>query len=90
MSVSSGRDQDQDPPPAPPKWQARFDEMEARMLRAEAELREVRQQQQQPVQLGAGPPAVVPAVGPQLSVIKNRLEPLYERFRKQHPLVFKG
>ena len=49
MSAGSGRDQGQDPPPAPPEWQARFDEMEARMLRAEAELREVRQQQQQPV-----------------------------------------
>ena len=62
MSAGSGRGQD--PPPAPPEWQARFDEMEARMLRAEAEVREVKQQQQQPVQLGVGPPAVVPAVGP--------------------------
>ena len=45
MSAGSGRGQGQDPPPAPPEWQARFDEMEARMLRAEAELREVRQHQ---------------------------------------------
>lgn len=64
--------------------------MVARMLRAEAELREVRQQQQQPIQLGTGPPAVVPAVGPHIAVMENHLEPLYERFRKQHPPVFKG
>ena len=43
MRAGLGRDQGQDPPPVPPEWQARFVEMEDRMLRAEAELREFRQ-----------------------------------------------
>ena len=34
------------------------------------------------------PPAVVPAVQP--GEVVNRLEPLYERFRKQQPPVFEG
>ena len=48
MRAGLGRDQGRDPPIVPPEWQARFVEMEDRMLCAEAELREVRQQQQQP------------------------------------------
>ena len=90
MSAGSGRDQGQGPPPVPLEWQARFVEMEARMLRAEAELGEVRQQQQQPVQLGVGAPAVVLVTEPQLAMVEDRLEPLYERFCKQHPPIFKG
>ena len=54
MRAGLGRDQGQDPPPVPPECQARFVEMEDRMLRAEAELREVRQQQQQLARLGIG------------------------------------
>ena len=25
-----------------------------------------------------------------MAVVENRLEPLYERFREQHPIIFKG
>ena len=25
-----------------------------------------------------------------MAVVENRLEPLYERFHKQHPIIFKG
>ena len=40
--------------------------------------------------MGVGVPVVAPAAGPQLAMVENCLEPLYERFRKQHPPIFKG
>ena len=33
---------------------------------------------------------MVPAAGPQLAVVEKCLELLYERFRKQHPIIVKG
>ena len=72
----SSREQSQLPSLVPPKWQARFAEMEARVLRAEAELREIREQAQQQAPVGDVPLAVMPAMIPQ--VVEDHREPLYE------------
>ena len=90
MSVGLSRGQGQDPPPVPPEWHARFVEMESHMLRPEAELREVRQQQQQPAPMDAKPQAVMSVVVPQVAVVENKLEQLYERFQKKYPPTFDG
>ena len=72
--------QGQDPPPAPQNWQEMFAEMEARLQHTKEELRQLRQH---------APPQVtgllilqVMAPAPVQPVVKNKWEPLYERFRK--------
>ena len=80
--------QGQDPPPAPQNWQQILAEMEARLQRTEEELRQMRQQA--PPQV-TGLPMQQAAVPVHVqSTLENRLEPLYERFRKQQPPVFEG
>ena len=79
--IQAGDDnQGQDPPPAPQNWQEILAEMEARLRKTEEELNQLRQPAPPPVTELPPPPRVVPAlVQP---VTENRLEPLYERFRK--------
>lgn len=81
------RNQNRDPP-APENWQELFHQMEARMLRAEAELQQLRQQVQKQVPEAGVQQVGVPAMMPQ--VVENTREPLYERFRKQGPPTFEG
>ena len=80
--------QGQDPPPAPQNWQEMFAEMEARLQRAEEELRQLRQHA--PPQVTGLPVQQVAAPVPVQSAMENKREPLYEGFRKQHPPTFKG
>ena len=87
--IQAGDDnQGQDPPPAPQNWQEILAEMEARLKRAEEELSQRRQPAPPPATELPPPPRVVPA--PVQPVTGNRLEPLYERFRKQQPPTFEG
>ena len=80
--------QGQDPPPAPQNWQEILAEMEARLKKTEEELSQRRQPAPPPATELPPPPRVVPA--PVQPVTGNRLEPLYERFRKQQPPTFEG
>ena len=80
--------QGQDPPPAPQNWQQLFAEMEAGLHRTEEELRQLRQHTP-PQGIGLQVPQAV-APMPAQPAVENRWEPLYERFRKQHPPTFEG
>ena len=80
--------QGQDPPPAPQNWQEILDEMAARLKKTEEELSQMRQPAPPPATELPPPPSVVPA--PVRPVTENRLEPLYERFRKQQPLPLRA
>ena len=80
--------QGQDSPPAPQNWQEILAGMEARLKKAEEELSQRRQPAPPPATELPPPPRVVPA--PVQPVTGNRLEPLYERFRKQQPPTFEG
>ncbi|XP_062076389.1 uncharacterized protein LOC133831715 isoform X1 [Humulus lupulus] len=76
--------------PEPPQgWEERFARMEETIQRQNAEINQLRQQAGPPVRSEAPmvsqPPAIVG-----LPVAENRMEPLFERFRKQHPPVFEG
>ena len=79
------------PPPAPAipaVLQAMLAAMEARLLRAEEDARRYRRQAERQI-----PEAVVPPVHPLAPVppvIVGNREPLFERFRKQHPPTFEG
>ena len=80
--------QGQDPPPAPQNWQQILAEMEARLQRTEEELRQMRQQA--PPQVTGLPMQQAAVPVPVQSTLENRMEPLYERFRKQQPPTFEG
>ena len=75
------------PPAAPVNWQEMFAAMETRLRRQDEELREFRRQAAQPVPEVAPPPVQAPAPVP---VVEVNREPLFERFRKQHPPTFEG
>ena len=75
------------PPAASVNWQEMFAAMEARLRRQDEELREFRRQAAQPVPEVAPPPVQAPAPVP---VVEVNREPLFERFRKQHPPTFEG
>ena len=62
--------------------------MEARMLRAKEELRTYRRQVPPPVPVAEVPPVQAPVAAP--PAIEVNREPLYKRFRKQHPPTFEG
>ena len=62
--------------------------MEVRLQRTEKELRQLRQQAP-PQATGLSVQQVMALVSVQ-PVMENRWEPLYERFRKQHPPTFEG
>ena len=79
---------DDAPPPTPADWQAMLTVMEARLLRAEDDARRYRRQAER-----QNPEAVVPQVQPPalvLPMVAVNREPLFERFRKQHPPTFEG
>lgn len=78
----------QDPPPAPANWQEVFAAIEAWMLQAENELRQMRQMAPPPE-----PKLVIPQVQAPVHIPpprEDRREPLHERFRKQRPPTFEG
>ena len=58
------------------------------MKKTKEELSQMRQPAPPPATELPPPPTVAPA--PVQPVTRNRLEPLYERFRKQHPPTFEG
>ena len=62
--------------------------MEARLLRAKEDARRYRCQAERQIPEAVVPPVQPPAPVP-LVVAVNR-EPLFERFRKQHPSTFEG
>ena len=64
--------------------------MQARIEEQDLEIQRLRQQGAPAVPVPVVPVAPAPAVQAELVVAANRLEPLYERFRKQAPLVFLG
>ena len=76
------------PPPAPANWQELLAAMEARMLRAEEESRMYRRQIERLTTDAVAPPVPAPVPVPPAGEV-NR-EPLFERFRKQHPPTFEG
>ena len=80
--------QGQDPPPAPQNWQQILTELEARLKKTEEELSQLRQQA--PPQVTGLPLQQSVAPAPVQPVVENRLEPQYERFRKQQPPTFEG
>ncbi|ERM98296.1 hypothetical protein AMTR_s01250p00009040, partial [Amborella trichopoda] len=74
-------------PLPPPNWEQLYAAMQETIRQQGEQIRELREQRAQPaLNLNPDPPAplvVPPDAG-------NRLEPLYERFRKQNPPVFEG
>ena len=58
------------------------------MLRAEEDARRYRRQAESQIPEAVIPPVQPPA--PVLPVIAGNREPLFERFRKQHPPTFEG
>ena len=76
------------PPPAPANWQEIIANLEARVQRAEEEARLARRQAPPPVPVAEVPPVQAQAVAPPQREVHR--EPLYERFRKQHPPTFDG
>ena len=76
------------PLPAPANWQEIIANLEARVQRAEEEARLARGQVPPPVPVAEVPPIQAPAVAPPKREVHR--EPLYERFRKQHPPTFDG
>ena len=79
------------PPPAPvipAELQAMLAAMEARLLRAEEDARRYRRQAERQIPEAVVPPVQSPA--PVLPVIVGNREPLFERFKKQHPPTFEG
>ena len=76
------------PPPAPANWQEIIASLEARVQRAEEEARVARRQAPPPVPAVEVPPVQAPAIVPPPREVHR--EPLYERFRKQHPPTFDG
>ena len=79
------------PPPAPvipAELQAMLAAMEARLLRAEEDARRYRRQAERQIPEAVVPPVQPPA--PVLPVVAGNREPLFERFRKQHPPTFVG
>ena len=79
------------PPPAlaaPADWQAMLDAMEARLLRVEEAARRYRRQAERQILEAVVPPVQPPA--PVLPVVVGNREPLFKRFRKQHPPTFEG
>ena len=86
---SGAREDDQGPtpPPVPENWQQLMAEMQAR-LQSQDELIRILQQAPSGSVAPAGPPALVPVVQP--VDVGNKVEPLYERFRKQQPPIFEG
>ena len=73
------------PPPAPANWQEIIASLEARVQRAEEEARVARRQAPPPVPAVEVPPVQAPVVVPPPREVHR--EPLYERFRKKHPLL---
>ena len=89
-SKGQENDHSQIPQPAPANWQQLFNDLQAIVLKQGEELRLLRQQQVPAVvNVPEAPSVSVPVIGQQ-SGVENRLEPLYERFRKQQPPVFEG
>ena len=82
--------QNVNPPPAPANWQEMFAAIKAQLRETQAELRAVRQQAAPPVPEVEIRQAEVPVPAPAPVVREGTLEPLYERFRKQHPPTFEG
>ena len=76
------------PPPAPANWQEIIANLEARVQRAEEEARLARRQAPPPVPVAEVPPVQAQVVAPPQREVHR--EPLYERFRKQHPPTFDG
>ena len=74
-------------PAATVNWQEMFAAMEARLRQQDEELRKFRRQAAQPVPEAVPPPVQAPAPVP---VVEVNREPLFERFRKQHPPTFEG
>ena len=75
-------------PPAPANWQEIIASLEARVQRAEEEARISRGKVPPPVPVAEVPPVQAPDVAPPLREVHK--EPMYERFRKQHPPTFDG
>ncbi|XP_062116236.1 uncharacterized protein LOC133830299 [Humulus lupulus] len=89
-SQGQENDHSQIPQSAPANWQHLFSDLQAIVLKQGEELRLLRQQQVPAVvNVPEAPSVSVPVIGQQHGV-ENRLEPLYERFRKQQPSVFEG
>ena len=93
LQASEGNNQGQAPPPSPENWQQVLADMQARSERQEEEIRLLRQQQVPAGNLQSTVPAVLQ---PEVPVVVqpqaggDRWEPLYERFRKQHPPAFRA
>ncbi|KAM6559796.1 hypothetical protein CsatA_029035 [Cannabis sativa] len=73
-----------------PNWELRFAEMQARIEEQDLEIQRLRQQGAPAVPVPVVPVAPAPAAQAEMVVAAHRLEPLYERFRKQAPPVFLG
>ena len=81
---SGAREDDQGPtpPPVPENWQQLMAEMQARLQSQDEQIR-ILQQAPSGTVAPVVPPEMVPVVQP--VDVGSRLEPLYERFRKQQP-----
>ena len=90
QEADAAEGQNVNPPPAPANWQEMFAAMEAQLRETQAELRAVRQQAAPPVPEVEIGQVEVPVHAPAPVVREGTLEPLYERFRKQHPPTFEG
>ena len=81
-------DQNQITQPALDNWQQLFTDLQARVMRQEEEICLLRQQQVPTGKvLPEAPPAAVPKIEQPIED-GSKWEPLYERFRKQHPPIF--
>ncbi|KAM6557203.1 hypothetical protein CsatB_022381 [Cannabis sativa] len=69
-------------PPPPQNWEQLFAAMQETIRQQGEQIRDLREQQARPAPILA-PQVVPPNVG-------DRMEPIYERFRKQNPPVFEG
>ena len=81
-------EQNRDPPPALTNWQEMFAAMEAQLLHVEAELRWYRQHAALPAPEVEIRQAEVPVHASVSMVRERKIEPLYEQFKKKHPLTF--
>ena len=87
-SQGQENDQSQIPQPALVNWHQIVSDLQATILKQGEELRLLKQQQAPAVASVSEAPLVLVPVAGQLPEVGNKWEPLYGRFRKQHPPVF--